>query len=465
MAALTESVVEEAALDWLKGLGYAVVHGCEIAVGEPSAERSDPNYRDVMLEGRLRQALVRLNPDLPAAALEDAYRKLTRTDAPSLVERNHAVHRMLVNGVTVEYRRQDGSIAGAQAWVLDFDQPDNNDWLAVNQFTVAEGQHIRRPDVVLFVNGLPLAVIELKNPADENATIWSAYQQLQTYQAQIPSLFTTNAALIVSDGVQARIGALGSGKEWFKPWRTIMGREDAAAKLAELQVMLEGVFEKRRFLDLVRHFIVFEDEGGGKLTKKMAGYHQFHAVNVAVEETLRAARRAMEHRAADVLGHYKAGHQPGGELGDRRVGVVWHTQGSGKSLTMAFYAGRVILHPAMANPTIVVLTDRNDLDDQLFGTFARCHDLLRQSPVQAADRADLREKLKVASGGVVFTTIQKFFPEEKGDRHPILSDRRNIVVIADEAHRSQYDFIDGFARHMRDALPNALVHRIHRDAH
>ena len=474
-AAFTESVVEDAALAWLAGLGYAVLHGPDIAAGESVAERSDPNYRDVVLEGRLRQALGHLNPDLPADALEDAYRKLTRSDAPSLVERNRAVHRMLVNGVTVEYRRSDGSIAGAQARVLDFDQPGNNNWLAVNQFTVAEGQHIRRPDVVLFVNGLPLAVIELKNPADENATIWSAYQQLQTYQTQIPSLFTTNAALIVSDGVQARIGTLGAGKEWFKPWRTITGREDAAAKLAELQVMLEGVFEKRRFLDLVRHFIVFEDEGGGKLTKKMAGYHQFHAVNVAVEETLRAARRVEEHRAAEVLGQYKAGHQPGGDPGDRRVGVVWHTQGSGKSLTMAFYAGRVILHSTMENPTIVVLTDRNDLDDQLFGTFARCHDLLRQSPVQAADRADLREKLKVASGGVVFTTIQKFMPpsaapspqpspsgrggseaEGEGDwRMPVLSDRRNVVVIADEAHRSQYDFIDGFARHMRDALPNA----------
>jgi type I restriction enzyme, R subunit len=450
-----EYTVESAALSWLEGLGYAVLHGPEIAAGEPATERSDPNYRDVMLERRLRQTLRHLNPDLPVEALEDAYRKLTRSDAPSLVERNRAAHLMLVNGVTVEYRRPDGSIAGAQARVLDFDQPNNNDWLAVNQFTVAEGQHMRRPDVVLFVNGLPLAVIEIKNPADENATIWSAYQQLQTYQAQIPSLFTTNAALIVSDGVQARIGSLGAGKEWFKPWRTIMGREDAPAKLSELQVVLEGVFEKRRFLDLVRHFIVFEDEGSGKLTKKMAGYHQFHAVNVAVEETLRAARRAAEHRAADVLGHYEAGHQPGGEPGDRRVGVVWHTQGSGKSLTMAFYAGRVILHPAMANPTIVVLTDRNDLDDQLFGTFARCQDLLRQPPVQATDRADLREKLKVASGGVVFTTIQKFFPEEKGDRQPILSDRRNVVVIADEAHRSQYDFIDGFARHMRDALPNA----------
>jgi len=451
----TESVVEQAALAWLESLGYGVVHGPDIAAGTPAAERDDPNYRDVVLERRLRQGLVRLNPDLPADALEDAFRKLTRTDAPSMVERNRAVHRMLVDGVTVEYRRADGSIAGAQAWVLDFAVPNNNDWLAVNQFTVAEGQHTRRPDVVVFVNGLALAVIELKNPADENATIWSAFQQLQTYQAQIPALFATNAALIVSDGVQARIGALGAGREWFKPWRTITGREDAAANLAELQVVLEGVFEKRRFLDLVRHFIVFEDFGAGKFVKKMAGYHQFHAVNVAVEETLRAAQAAAAWRGAETPGRYEAGRKPGGDPGDRRVGVVWHTQGSGKSLTMAFYAGRVILDPAMANPTIVVLTDRNDLDDQLFGTFARCRDLLRQPPVQASDRADLRAKLSVASGGVVFTTIQKFFPEEKGDRHPVLSERRNIVVIADEAHRSQYDFIDGFARHMRDALPHA----------
>ncbi len=459
---LNESVVEDAALAWLEALGYTILHGPDIAVGMLGAERSDPSYRDVVLENRFRQALERLNRDLPSDALEDAFRKLTRTDAPSFVERNRAVHRMLVDGVTVEYRRKDGSIAGAQAQVIDFDTPDNNDWLAVNQFTVADGQHTRRPDVVLFVNGLPLAVIELKNPADENATVWSAHQQLQTYQAQIPALFATNAALLVSDGVQARIGALGAGKEWFKPWRTITGREDAAAKLAELQVVLEGVFEKRRFLNLVRHFIVFEDEGGGKIIKKMAGYHQFHAVNVAMEETLRAAQA---HKAAEMPGRYEAGGKPGGAPGDRRVGVVWHTQGSGKSLTMAFYAGRMVLHPAMENPTLVVLTDRNDLDDQLFGTFARCRDLLRQPPVQAADRADLREKLKVASGGVVFTTIQKFFPEIpspqpspaswRGGRMEVLSDRRNIVVIADEAHRSQYDFIDGFARHMRDALPNA----------
>ncbi len=447
----TESVVENAALAWLEGLGYEILNGPEIALDMPSAERSDPNYRDVVLERRLRQAIVRINTELPAEALEDAFRKLARTDAQSVVDRNRAVHRMLVDGVTVEYRRPDGSIAGAQAQVIDFDTPGNNDWVAVNQFTVSEGQHTRRPDVVVFVNGLPLAVIELKNPADENATVWSAFQQLQTYQAQIPALFATNAALVVSDGVQARIGSLGAGKEWFKPWRTIAGREDASSRLSELQVVLEGVFEKRRFLDLLRYFIVFEDPGGGKLTKKMAGYHQFHAVNVAVEETLRAAQRV----AAQPLGRYDAGQRPGGEPGDRRVGVVWHTQGSGKCLTMAFYAGRMILHPAMENPTLVVLTDRNDLDDQLFGTFAACRDLLRQPPVQAADRADLREKLKVASGGVVFTTIQKFFPEEKGDRHPVLSERRNIIVIADEAHRSQYDFIDGFARHMRDALPHA----------
>jgi type I restriction enzyme R subunit len=455
MTSFTESAVEEAALAWLEALGYAVLHGPEIAAGAPAAERGDPGYRDVILEKRLRAALARLNPGLPPEALEDAWRKLTRSEAPSLVEQNRAMHRMLVEGITVEYRRPDGSIAGAQARVLDFEQPRNNDWLAVNQFTVADRQRSRRPDVVLFVNGLPLAVIELKNAADESTTVWSAFQQLQTYQEQIPALFATNAVLVASDGVQARIGTLGAGKEWFKPWRTITGLGDAAASMAELDVLLQGVFARQRFLDLVRHFIVFEDAGGGKITKKMAGYHQLHAVNVAVEETLRASQIPADGFLEETPGVYRAGGEPGGDPGDRRVGVVWHTQGAGKSLTMAFYAGRIIAHPAMENPTVVVITDRNDLDDQLFGTFARCRDLLRQPPVQAADRADLREKLKVSAGGVVFTTIQKFLPEEKGDRHPILSERRNVVVIADEAHRSQYDFIDGFARHMRDALPKA----------
>ncbi|NEW92118.1 type I restriction endonuclease subunit R [Rhodopseudomonas sp. BR0M22] len=458
MSSFTESVVEEAALEWFGGLGYAVLHGPEIGAGEPAAERDGSGCRDVVLQGRLRAALARLNPELPAEALEEAHRKLMRLDAPTLIERNRAVHRLLVDGVTVEFRRPDGSIGGAQARVIDFDQPAQNDWLAVNQFTVAEGQHQRRPDVVVFVNGLALGVIELKNAADADADIWAAYRQLQTYQAQIPALFAANAVLVASDGAQARIGSLGAGREWFKPWRTITGR-DQPTGLAELQVLLEGVFDKRRFLDLLRYFIVFETFEDGKLVKKIAGYHQFHAVNVALEETLRAAIPAQSwHKAqgfAEENGHYHAGPMPGGAEGDRRVGVVWHTQGSGKSLTMAFYAGRVILAPEMENPTIVVLTDRNDLDEQLFGTFARCRELLRQLPVQAEDRADLRAKLKVDVGGVVFTTIQKFFPEEKGDRHPVLSERRNIVVIADEAHRSQYDFVDGFARHMRDALPHA----------
>ena len=363
---------------------------------------------------------------------------------------------MLVEGVAVEYRADGGALRGAQAQVIDFDNPANNDWLAVNQFTATENRNTRRPDVVLLVNGLPLGVIELKNPADEDATIWTAWQQLQTYKAELPTLFSMNEVLMVSDGTEARIGTLTSGREWFKRWRTITDEGSADPHLTELQVMLEGVFEPGRFLSMVRDFIVFDDDGSSSLVKKMAGYHQFHAVKVAVDETLRAAKlQRAEVRVAEEDGRYEAGRKPGGEPGDRRIGVVWHTQGSGKSLTMAFYAGAIVREPAMENPTVVVLTDRNDLDDQLFGTFSRCQDLLRQLPTQADSRADLRNKLSVNAGGVVFTTIQKFFPEEKVDGHPMLSERRNIVVIADEAHRSQYDFIDGYARHMRDALPNA----------
>ena len=327
---------------------------------------------------------------------------------------------------------------------------------AVNQFTVTENKNTRRADVVLFVNGLPLGVVELKNPADADATIWTAWRQLQTYKAELPTLFSMNETLMVSDGTEARIGTLTSGREWFKPWRTITGETLADPHLTQLQVMLEGVFEPGRFLQLIRDYTVFDDDGSGALVKKMAGYHQFHAVRVAVDETLRAAELRKEAEiAGEEHGRYEAGRTPGGELGDHRIGVVWHTQGSGKSLTMAFYTGAIIREPVMENPTVVVLTDRNDLDDQLFGTFSRCQDLLRQPPLQAESRADLRDKLSVNAGGVVFTTIQKFFPEESGDTHPTLSERRNIVVIADEAHRSQYDFIDGFARHMRDALPNA----------
>lgn len=429
--AFTESVIEQAALTWLESLGYAILSGPEIAPGELKAERN--SYGQVVLEGRLRQALQRLNPKVPKDALEEAFRKLTRPDLPSLVANNHSIHKYLVEGVPVEYQRADGSIGGDLVRALDYDDPENNDFLAVNQFTVIEDRHERRPDVVLFINGLPLAIIELKNAASESATIWSAFNQLQTYKEQIPSLFAFNEALMISDGVQARIGTLTADREWFMPWRTIKGDDLADTRLPELQVVLEGVFDRQRFLDMIRYFIVFEDAGGGVLIKKMAGYHQYHAVNLAVDSTVKAA----------------------GTGGDKRVGVVWHTQGSGKSLTMAFYAGRVVLHHAMENPTLVVLTDRNDLDDQLYSTFARCHELLRQPPMQAQSRVNLRELLCTDSGGVVFTTVQKFFPTEGEDQHPLLSDRRNIVVIADEAHRSQYDFIDGFARHMREGLPNA----------
>ena len=654
MTAFTESVVEQAALAWLEAAGWQVAHGPDIAPDMPAAERRD--YGEVVLAQRLRDALARLNPTLPVEALADAFRKLTRPEGAELVARNRALHRLLVDGVTVEYRTAEGEIRGAQARVIDFDQPSANDWLAVNQFSVTDlpagqagNKHTRRPDLVLFVNGLAVAVVELKNAADESATIWSAWQQLQTYKAEVPALFATNALLVISDGVEARVGTLTAGREWFKPWRTITGADFYAPPLPspqpspsgrgshnsppstlgrggggdgqydlkpELEVVLLGVFDPQRLLDLIRDFIVYEDDGGGRVAKKMAGYHQFHAVQVAVGETLRAAElhRASNRagdRVAEAEGRYEAGKQPGGKAGDRRVGVVWHTQGSGKSLTMAFYAGRIIRERAMENPTLVVLTDRNDLDDQLFATFSRCKDLLRQPPVQAESRAHLRELLTVASGGVVFTTIQKFMspaappspqpsprgrggdppaappspqpsprgrggqyrggyefaglverarqlrrqpttaeelmwsmlcerqflslkfrrqhqigdyivdfcchdamlvveldggvhdsqersradsrrdaylmslgftvhrvPNERllGDPASVLSDlarhlpspagrgvggegplslRPNVVVIADEAHRSQYDFIDGYARHLRDALPNA----------
>ncbi len=431
MSNITESIIEQAALDWFKELGYSILNGPNIAPGELFSERA--SYSDVILEGRARSALANINPSIPQEALDDAYRKLTRAihESPLLAANNHSFHRMLTEGVDVEYKNTEGRIVGDKVWLVDFDNPDSNDWLAVNQFTVVEGQCNRRPDVVIFVNGLPLGIVELKNPADENATCKDAFNQFQTYKKEVPSLFPYSEILVVSDGIEARAGTLTADWEWFLPWRTIEGDDLAPKGLPELEVLIKGIFVKQRFLDLLRYFIVFEVDGA-EIVKKMAGYHQFHAVNKAVDCTLQAAS----------------------PQGDKRVGVVWHTQGSGKSLTMAFYSGKIIQHPDMQNPTLVALTDRNDLDDQLFGTFSKCQDLLRQKPVQAESREHLQEILNVASGGVVFTTVQKFFPE-KGEEFPKLSDRRNIVVIADEAHRSQYDFIDGFARHIRDALPNA----------
>ncbi|MFZ5885608.1 MAG: type I restriction endonuclease subunit R [Chloroflexota bacterium] len=458
---ITESVVESAALAWLESLGWQIKNGAELASDGSTPERND--FSQVVLEGRLRDALARLNPSLPPVALEDAFRRLAHPAGADLLSRNRAFHKMLVEGVNVEYRAEDESIRGAQAQVVDFENPPNNDFLAVNQFAVLENRRSRRPDVVLFINGLPLAIIELKNPTDEQATIWTAWQQLQTYRAELPTLFTFNELLVISDGLEARLGVLDAGREWFKPWRTITGEdfyppvgaprgEHVEPRVPELQVLLEGVFEPQRLLSLLRDFIVFESDRS-RLVKKVAGYHQFHAVRVAVQETLRAAD--LQRAARETAPGYLARRHTGGQPGDRRVGVIWHTQGSGKSLTMSFYAGRIIREPAMQNPTILVLTDRNDLDDQLFGTFSRCQDLLRQAPMQAESRAHLRRLLAVQSGGVIFTTIQKFLPEERGDRNPVLSERHNIVVIADEAHRSQYDFIDGYARHMRDTLPNA----------
>ena len=440
-AAINEATVEEAALFLLDKLGYETRFGTEIAPDGPAPERV--SYGEVFLYDRLRKALARLNPNLPADVIDHVVRDLEKVETPSLVEENRRLHRMIVDGADVEVPREDGSIGGDKARLIDFDDPANNDWLAVSQFTVIEDRNNRRPDVLVFINGLPLGVIELKNPGDENATIEGAFNQLQTYKAEIPSLFRTNALLVTSDALRARIGSLTADRERFMPWRTTDGDEIAPRGTLELGTLIEGVFDKRRFLDLLRGFVVFESDGS-KLIKKIAGYHQFHAVGHAVNSTIEASRPE----------------------GDRRVGVIWHTQGSGKSLLMVFYAGRIIAHPAMQNPTIVVITDRNDLDDQLFGTFAGCKELLRQTPVQAESRDHLQELLNRPSGGVVFTTLQKFSPEPGQTDYPALTDRRNVVVIADEAHRSQYgfrakvreatgDISYGFAKYLRDALPNA----------
>jgi type I restriction enzyme R subunit len=454
MPQFTEFIVEEAALSWFRELRYAVADALHLAPAETAAERS--SFADVVLVERLRDAVGRLNPRMPTEAREDGLRKVLRHDAPSLIGNNRAFHRTLRDGVPVEYRREDGSIAGDHVRLIDFDNADANDWLAVNQFTVIESQNNRRPDIVVLVNGLPLAIIELKIPEDTDKWFAAAFNQIQTYKQEIPSLMHYNEVTVVSDGLEARIGSLTANQEWFKVWRSIDGERDAPPTSLELETMVRSVFEKRRFLDLIRNFIAFEDDPDrGTTNKIMAGYHQFFAVKAAVAETIRATAQTEAARIKEVPGTSWAGPMEGGKPGDRRVGVVWHTQGSGKSLSMLFYAGCIIENPAMGNPTLVFLTDRNDLDDQLFGQFQRCYEIVRQTPVQAESVEHLRTLLNVASGGVVFTTMQKFAPEESTGRAPLLSNRRNILVIADEAHRSQYDLIDGMARNVRDSLPNA----------
>ncbi|MDD2889336.1 MAG: type I restriction endonuclease subunit R [bacterium] len=430
---LTESEVEQAALEILLELGYKILYGPDIAPEPDGKTPERQSYSDIVLVDRLKDAINKLNPNIPQEAKEEALKKILRNESPNLITNNQQFHKILVNGLDIDYRKDD-RIINDKVWLFDFKEINNNEFLAVNQFTIIENNNNRRPDIILFVNGLPLTVIELKNPADENATIKTAFNQLQTYKHQIPSLFNYNEILVISDGTDARAGTITSNWERFLPWKTIEGTELASSITPQIEVLFKGMFDKKVLLDLIRHFVVFQRETDSRenvttLSKKISAYHQYYAVNKAIETTIKATK------------------------GDKRCGVVWHTQGSGKSLIMVFYTGKLVL--SMDNPTIVVLTDRNDLDDQLFDTFGSCNEILRQEPVQADTREKLKEYLQVASGGIVFTTIQKFFPEIKGDKYPLLSDRRNIIVIADEAHRSQYDFIDGFARHMRDALPNA----------
>jgi len=447
MASITENEIEAIALGFLRSLGYEYLNGLTIS---PDGEHPERQYNEVVLQTRLRDAIDKLNPAIAQDAKEDALKKVLRTDSPNLLINNETFHRYLIDGVDVEVRIDSG-IRGEKVYVIDFDNPENNEFLVVNQFTIIEGNQNKRPDLILFVNGLPLEVIELKNAVDENATIKSAYNQLQTYKQAIPSLYTYNELLIISDGWDARCGTLTRDFGRFMSWKTKDGKTEATHLEMQMQVMFSGMLNKLTLLDFIRQFIVFE-KSDTKTFKKVAAYHQYYAVNKAVESTVKASF-----------------HE-----GDKRGGIIWHTQGSGKSLSMVFYSGKLIVDPRMENPTLVILTDRNDLDEQLHETFTNCQQLLRQEPQKAESRRDLRQLLQVDSGGIVFTTIQKFMPTLKDIVQPednsslnepsveyigadikALSERKNIVVVADEAHRSQYDFIDGFAKHLRDALPNA----------
>lgn len=436
MSKFDEDQLEQAGINWFKELNYTYMNGYEISPGGKYQERE--SHKEVVLEERLRNALYSINSDIPNKAIESAIREVLIPKEPSMIENNRNFHELVTDGIDVEYEREDGSIKYDKVWLFDKTEKKNNDWLVVNQFTVQEGEYTRRPDIVVFVNGLPLVVMELKSAVAENATINTAYNKLQNYKDQIPSLFTYNEILIISDGHNARAGTIASNIERFMTWRTIDGEEIAPKGIPELEVLIKGVFDRERFLELVHNFVLFQDDGLN-ITKIFAAYHQYHAVRKAINST--------EHAM--------------GDEGDRRIGVIWHTQGSGKSLSMVFYSGKLVL--GMDNPTIVVITDRNDLDDQLFSTFSKSSQLLRQKPKQADSREDLKDLLSVESGGIVFTTIQKF---EEGDSP--LTERENVIVIVDEAHRSQYGFdpnikqIDdkaetkyGYAKYMRDALPNA----------
>ncbi|MGA9771412.1 MAG: type I restriction endonuclease subunit R [Blastocatellia bacterium] len=438
---INEDIFEQASLKWFSELGYLTLSGYYIAPAPDGIAPEREDYRQMILIGRLRSRLVNINPTIPLIAIEDVLRQIINPNLPSLIQANRQFHRWLRDGVPVEFQC-NGETIGDRVWLVDFANPDNNDWIAVNQFTVRGPNHTRRPDIIIFLNGLPIAVLELKSPVDERADIWKAFDQLQTYKEQIPDLFITNELLIISDSTEARVGSFTADKERFMAWRTIDGCDtDPLGQLREAETLICGLFRRDLLLDYLRNFILFEDDG--ETVKKIAAYHQFHAVRKAVETTLRAVSS------------------------DRKAGVVWHTQGSGKSISMCFYAGLVMTAPEMKNPTLVVVTDRNDLDGQLYGTFSHAQDLLREEPKQALTRAELRAMLENRpSGGIIFTTIQKFSPFEEEDKFPVLSERDNIVVICDEAHRTQYgmqarmnlatgELQYGYAKHLRDALPNA----------
>jgi len=425
---ISEEEVEKYILELLLELGYEVKFGPDISPDGIHSERR--TYAQVLLNNRLFNSLRNINTDIKESELEEVHKKLVRDESQDLTVNNKTFHKYITDGVDIETRDSSNRIVGKKIWLIDSINPENNDFLAVNQFTVIEKDKKRRLDIVIFINGIPLIFFELKNPLEENTDIKYAYNQFQTYKNELPTLFKYNEILSISDGYFAKAGTISSEYERFMPWKSKDGISLISSDSEQLQTLINGVLNKKTIIDLIFNFIVFENEEG-KYSKKLAAYHQYFAVNRAVEKTI---------EASDIKG-------------DGRGGVIWHTQGSGKSLTMVFYSGKLVL--TLNNPTIVLLTDRNDLDDQLFGVFSRCSDLLRQTPVQAGSREELKELLSVASGGIIFTTIQKFFPDEKGAKYPRLSDRSNIIVIADEAHRSQYDFIDGYARHMRDALPNA----------
>lgn len=440
MTGFYEDIVEHAGIETLKSLGWLHLHGSVIAPDGASPQR--PSYSEAVLLKRLEAWVERINPTVPEETRGEAIRQLLTSQSPDAVEENRRIHSLIIEGITVEYRAID-RIVGEKVWLIDFENPDANDWLVVNQFTIIEGRKNRRPDLVLFVNGLPLAILELKNPGDENATLTAAFNQIETYKRDIPSLFRTNAVLVTSDGIKARIGSLTAQEERYMPWRTVDGADYAPPGTPELDTLLRGVFDRSHFLQLVRDFTVFADRGEGPF-KIIAGYHQFHGARKAIQEAIDASSPE----------------------GDRKIGVIWHTQGSGKSFLMAFFAGLAVRSPQLQNPTLVILTDRNDLDDQLFGTFSLCRDLIRQKPEQAENREDLKRLLERSAGGVIFTTVQKFLPVGAEESFPELTSRRNVIVIADEAHRTQYGLdarLDtktgvrryGYAHYIRQALPNA----------